>query len=229
MTQDWKGGKLGQLVYNDQSMDSIELIALSYNIGRVEFPPGNDFGPDVKPLCKSDDGLFPSKYITKPVSSKCGSMVNSRFVPSCPHAFWTADNKPGPCKDTRLVVVAVKDTLAPAFVQVKGTSIATFENEFIKKLNTDRALNRNKGLILEPYDYTFVLSAKKGNGQYYSLHVTDIKRVQTPGTYAYLFQEVLAYRAQKQQLDQEQGAEAQVNGAVGAVLDAEFVTEEIPF
>lgn len=229
-TRESYGGRPGQFIdtFDNSIHDAIDVVGLRHSVGRVYFPEGGDL--NAEPLCRSNDGKVPSPFIMHPMASKCGDWANGRFVATCPKAMWIG-GKPSACRDTRRLVVAMKETGMPAFLNVRSTSIKPYEMA-LNSIKKDIALNFQKnGLKLFLYDYTFTIKSQKAppnsKGVFYILSFESIKRVPEPGQYFSLYnQTVVQYKSLLEEEQQSAVAEIAADNAVGKVVDAEFVEPE---
>lgn len=229
-TRETFGGKPGQLLdsFDNSLYNEIDVIGLRHSLGRVYFPENGDL--TAGPLCKSNDGRVPSPFIINPPANKCGDWANGRFIATCPKAKWNkagGKNIPPPCSDTRRLIVAIKETGMPAFLNVKKTSIAPYEMA-LNSIKKDIALNFQKsGLKLNLYDYTFTIKTTKATntkGAFFVLAFENIKRVPEPGQYYPLYHEtVVKYKTMLEEEQQNAVSEGAVENAINSVVDAEFV------
>ncbi len=102
--------------------NELRLAPLRIQRGRVLW--GAEIGSD--PICRSDDGLYPSSFIEKPVSEACCIVAGRRLRPVCPKAEWPRQGRPE-CRDTFLMIALDLATETPFAMGFHGAAIRTIK------------------------------------------------------------------------------------------------------
>ena len=213
----------------------LKIVPLADRPGRVMFPPGEDL--NVKPLCRSRDGIVPSSDIENPPSKSCAK---------CPMNVWGVNPKTGkkakpPCGETITLLALAKPTqdetdptynLAglPLYLQMRGTSLP-FYKDFIKQVDREIEVRRNQGVLLARHDFFATIKGgsfvNAGGFPYVAYTFTDLTRIKNVGEYGPFYERyVVAAKAARQAAYEERQAErleGKVEEAVNEVLNAEFV------
>ncbi len=100
----------------------LRLAPLRIQRGRVLW--GAEIGSD--PVCRSDDGLYPSSLIEKTVSEACCIVAGRRLRPVCPKAEWPRQGRPE-CRDTFLMIALDLSTETPFAMGFHGAAIRTIK------------------------------------------------------------------------------------------------------
>jgi hypothetical protein len=217
-TRDQKGARPGQIldVLTGQAYDSVTVVPLRVIKNRVLFPPDADL--DAEPLCRSSDGLVPSPFVKAPQATSCRT---------CPKAQWVGGQKP-PCGEKLKLLVILKETGMPRYMQFGGKSISTCK-EALEALKQDikgkEYLSRGQ-TKLELFDYFFTVSGEKvtsRQGSYYVARFTDFGQVKNAGEFGRFYEE---YAVRVKHDDDEQAVVAKdqaVDNKVADVIDAEVI------
>lgn len=199
----------------------LTIVPLRVRPGRVLFPPG--FDRKSEPICKSDDGVTPSRFVEFPQNSSCKT---------CPQSQWVGGKKP-PCSETASMLVIIKPTTdeedpnysissLPKILNFRGTSMSSYK-DFMTAIRQDQVRLQSQGEFVNLYDYTARVTPQEvrgGSGIFYIWKFTETRRVKETNQFGPFFQQyVTDYRQQEQFVEQE----AKVDNAVGDVVNAEFV------
>lgn len=216
MTVDPKDACVGQYLDNSTGVgyDELRVVILRLTVGRTMFPPGADL--TVEPLCKSDNGVFPSDFSKVKQSATCAS---------CPHSRWGADRKRPDCNEEINAVVVYTDTDMPYYIKFKGTSIGPVKHG-LEAVNKDILIAKRKtGENVQLFDYAITFSSETGKTKKNKVAIiTKAERLSSDDSakYRQMLVEMNAAAAARQQ---ENLVEAEVDAAVDNVVQGEIVEE----
>ena len=143
---------------SNMQYDSINIVPILMDAGRVLFPPGGELG--AKPVCRSNNGVIP--------------VINDDLVPQdggkgckdCVHSQWKRIGgksiRPA-CNETGSFMFAELETGFVYRYNIKGMALAPLRDlkETIRKIVL---VARSKGSFAPPYSLTFTLSSVKVKG-----------------------------------------------------------------
>jgi hypothetical protein len=138
-----KGAAVGSFISNLTSEVVMELrcTPVLYTKGMVNFPKPYKKGQE--PQCKSNDALFPSDRIAKPLGEACNKIVKRRLVPLCEHAKWTKDDEgksvPPACNLCYNVIFKSEDTEMSFFMTFRSSALRAWK-KFVTQM---RMLQKN--------------------------------------------------------------------------------------
>lgn len=188
-TNDLHGGEPGQF-YDEATgdlYDSLVVVPLKVTQNRVMYPPGADVRAGVKPLCRSDDGQVPSRYIETPQSRSCQT---------CQFSQWK-DDKPSACKSNIKMLVLLKDREAPRFVVASGTSVSPLRT-LLRRINEDLKAQNMKGNPVRLYDYFFTVASERKRN-YFLMTFAGVSRVKELGEFSGSFEQFVRTASAPQQ------------------------------
>ena len=176
---DWVEGKFS--INIGEQLDSLTAGLIGMRYGRVLWPEDFDpKAPDRDPLCRSDNGLWPSGGTQCPKSDvkatvngqivpvcvhfdETGKPVRSqsgRYVPACPLAKWGERRQAPACKDGFILLLWEHTLNIPLVFTVKATGIKHISQLKVDMIRFQREL---------PESITFPPAA------YCKLHITALK------------------------------------------------------
>jgi hypothetical protein len=204
-TSDLHGGEPGQFFdgTTNELYDSLVVVPLRVMTNRVLYPPGAEIKAGVKPLCRSDNGRTPSRFIEHPQSQSC---VNCKF------AEWV-DGKPSACSVNLKLLCLVKDREAPRYIVAAGTSVSPLR-AILRRINEDIQAQNLKGNPVRLYDYFFEVSSEKRRN-YFVMKFDKVQRVRDLGEFSSSYAKYVASASQSEQQP----------ASGGDVVDAEIVNE----
>jgi hypothetical protein len=224
-TRNPKGARSGQFLdslYEDV-YDKVEVVPLKLFKQRVMFPPtspGESLDLDAKPLCKSDDGLVPSRFVENPQALSCAR---------CPMSVWkrspSGKNIPSPCREKFRLLVVEKSTELPKYITIGGKSIPVLRQLF-EKIKSYRIKAKAKdGLELEMFDFFFTLTSEKvHNAPYYMMRFEEITRVKNPSQFGPLFEQyAMRARADEEEAEEFAANDNAVDNTVSQVVAPEVI------
>lgn len=206
-------GKLRD-VLTGAHFDTIEAVPLRIFKGRVMFPPGGDL--NAEPICRSNDGVVPSKFAKFPQAANCKA---------CPKGQWVNGQKPA-CSEKWRVLLINRETGLPRYLTVGGMSLKPLKL-LTEQIKQDIEMAKYKGQIRLPYGYAFTIGSQFVQGQkgsYYILKFTDVKYMSNPDEFGPLFKEYVM--RSNQQIEEQmatQDAENVKNSATSEIAEAEYV------
>lgn len=218
MTQNPRNARLGQYLdeLTGEVHDTLTVVPLRVSRNRVLFPQGNSFGGD--PICRSTDGVYPSPFAQSPQAQSCAV---------CPQSEWVNNKKP-PCKDTLNLLVIVKETGLPRYLNFSGMSVKVLRDALEGIQQSIKVREKTSGVKGNLYDYYFTLSIDVVRKQtVYAMHrIENITAVKETSEFGPLFKEYVLDRLHD---PEEREAEAVVNNAVDKAIDAVMVDGPAPF
>jgi hypothetical protein len=155
-TNNLHGGQPGQFYdpVSGELYDEITIVPLRVSWNRIMYPPEADIKSGVKPLCKSDDGKTPSRFIEHPQSRSCQT---------CMYSQWQ-DGKPSKCSSNLKLLGVLKDNEGeggvPRYVVAAGTSVAPMR-AMLTKINTEVKKQQARGNPVQLWDFYFTISAER--------------------------------------------------------------------
>lgn len=173
-----KEGTPGTFRSNLDGSERTELCLAPLRIQRGRILWGAEIGSD--PVCRSDDGLYPSPTVEKPVSEACCIVAGRRLRPVCPKAEWPRHGRPE-CRDTFLLL---------ALDLVTGTPFAmSFHGSAIRTIKIVRTLAWQRRVAL--HDLECVLKLRRetsAKGNYFAPIVTAVTPVTRAGKHRAWFE-----------------------------------------
>jgi len=104
----------------NEEVDKVNVVVLAASKGRVCW--GASIEED--PVCRSSDGLLPSKDVEKPVNSVCGTKENGRrFEPVCPNAIWQDNYQRPACDEVINLLCISRVDRVPFFISLHGMQL----------------------------------------------------------------------------------------------------------
>lgn len=178
---DWQAGKFSCSL--GEQLDSMIVCLLGMKFYRICWPPNFDAkNIDREPLCKSDDGLFPSGGSKSPltdVKAKIDKIdmpvcvhfspdgnpsrdENGRYIPACPYANWGANNEPPQCKEVFGLLVYEHTLNLPGLLAVKATGIKHLSSLFGQFELFKKQVKDKKGIPIKARAKVEIVSVSKG-------------------------------------------------------------------
>ena len=168
---DWKRGKFS--INIGEQLNHLEACILGIKFSRMLWP---DFEPNdqyPEPLCKSDNGLWPTGGIESPKTSTthkfngesrpvCVAFLadgqpsrnaTGKFIPVCPYAQFGQNHEAPTCKEVFTIALFEHQLNIPLLFTIKSTGIKHLSDMRMKLLNFEREF---KGKI----EYPITLYAK---------------------------------------------------------------------
>lgn len=218
MTQNPRTARVGQYLdeLTGEAYDSLTLVPLRVTQTRVLFPPGNSFGEEA--VCRSNDGIYPSPFANAPQAQSCAT---------CPQSKWVDNQKP-PCRLNLNLLAVVKETSLPRYVNFTGTGVKVLRMA-LESIQQDIMLmskTQNKKYNLYDYFFTLTVDVIRKTSVYAMPRIEGIKKVSNPSEFGPLFQEFVLDRLKD--VDEE-NAEAEVDGAVGKLVEGVALDDKPPF
>lgn len=217
----------------NENLDSIEIVPLNIRKKRVLYAKGGGFG--ATPICRSDDGVVPSKYAQFPQSPTCKG---------CPKFQWDGKTPPE-CDEGKELLFIVRDTGVPRKINFSKTSLkvanqltdALFEACTVAKKKHQRevaeliaegatpeqaernALNKMQAIC--DFKVTIKPEVVPGaKGTYSTVTYGKLERLRTLGEF---YQEYQTYVASPKAQRAQEAEDAQVDKAVDGVIEGEAV------
>jgi hypothetical protein len=200
------------------NLDSIGVVPLKIFRGRALFPSGV-FVTGQAPLCRSNDGVAPSKDVEFPQSDLCAR---------CPKGSWDdydrKTRKGAPtCKEKWRMLFIMKETGLPRWISIGGESLKPFR-VVLEQLKQDAVMEKAKGgPSRNLFDYTFTITSagvSNDRGMYYVAKFTDVKRLQDSSEYGPLYQQyVVSERARREASEEREQVVESVSGVVEGELE----------
>jgi len=121
------------------------------------------------PICRSSNGLFPSKDVEKPINSVCGIKANGkRFEPVCANAIWQDNCQRPICDEVINLLCLSRDDQVPFFISLHGMQLKPVR-AFLSAIGL-----RKKSL----YEFQATLSLKEksnGKGKFFVVQFGEIR------------------------------------------------------
>lgn len=202
-SSDLFGGQAGQFYdeVNAELYDTVTVVPLQIVTNRVMYPPGEAIRSGVKPLCRSDDGKVPSRFIQTPQARSCQS---------CQYSQWSGD-KPSECSSNLKMLVLLKDSGAPRYIVASGTSVSPLRN-MLRRINEDIQTQNLKGNPVRLYDYFFTVGSERKRN-YFVMTFSDVQRVRELGEFGPRYEQFV------------KAVQTIENGVPDDAVDAELVNE----
>ena len=160
---------------NDVFSPKLRVIPIGLSGYSRALMPEWEPGGDTEPLCKSQDGVWPSPRIVMPRAAKCGTWDNSGkrgpyLTDICPEGKWVNGVKPA-CKKTENWMFFDIDRKCPIMLPLSGTNISPFK-ALSKKLAVLQLKAITKGADIKDY---FVQIMGEDKGTYYQMQFSFAK------------------------------------------------------
>lgn len=221
-TSDNPGNALGKfrVKATGQVYDNLKIVLLAVpQEPRAFWEPGGDFGAE--PLCRSDDGIFPSANAVVPQAARCAG---------CPRADWSKWKKSKrredlpQCKDMRKLFFVHRETKIPFRLQVKGNSIKPLDNG-LNHIAMLIQIAISEGGNPNIFDFSMTLGSKKSkNAPTYEVTVSEVAMIGEGdrGAFGALFEQyVLQAKADAEAAEAEASADGDLSES--KVVEGEIV------
>ncbi|MDZ7721693.1 MAG: hypothetical protein U5R06_02410 [candidate division KSB1 bacterium] len=153
---EWQRGKFS--INIGEQLDHLEACILGIKYSRMLWPP---FDPDDKnpePLCKSDNGLWPTGGLESPKTSTthkfdaenhpvCVAFMadgqpsrnaTGKFIPVCPYAMFGQNREAPTCKEVFTIALFEHQLNIPVLFTVKSTGIKHLSDMRMALINFER-------------------------------------------------------------------------------------------